>query len=299
MLYGAAAIFSDYSAVAAALSTFPFTTLALVLTIVVLGWVIRGWRFHYYLRETGSRVPFLYSLCVFLAGFSLTGTPGKMGEAVKAVFLKDDYGIPATRVVGILLVERLMDLFGVLLLGSFSIVLFARSQGAFLLCAALVAAGGAFLCLERVYRPILERTARISFLSWASEKALGILLSGKELMTARVFMVGLLMSTAAWGLESFSLYLILEGLNLPSTLLEANFVYCFSTIVGALSMLPGGIGGMEAGMVGLLATMGISYSSGLPAVILIRICTLWFAIAVGIGFTLILLARSRRASNSG
>lgn len=291
VLYGAAAVFSDYETVTAALKRFPLGTLAVVMVIVVLGWVIRGWRFHYYLRETGSPVPFLYSICVFLAGFALTGTPGKMGEAVKAVFLKDDYGISATRVVGILLVERLMDLFGVLLLGSFSILLFSRSQGAFLLCAVLVVAGGVFLCLESVYRPILQWTGRISLFSWVSEKALGILLSGKELMTVRIFVVGLLMSTVAWGLESFSLYLILEGLDLPSTLLQANFVYCFSTIVGALSMLPGGIGGMEAGMVGLLAAMGISYSGGLPAVILIRVCTLWFAIVVGVGFMFGMLAR--------
>ncbi len=291
VLYGAAAIFSDYGTVVAALRTFPILRLAIVLAIVVLGWVIRGWRFHYYLRETGSPVPLVYSICVFLAGFALTGTPGKMGEAVKAVFLKDDYGIPATRVVGILLVERLMDLFGVLLLGSFSILLFSTSQGAFLLCAALVVAGGVFLCLERVYRPILQWTGRISLLSWISDMALSTLLSGKELMNVRVFVVGLLMSTVAWGMESVALYLILEGLNLPSTFLQANFVYCFSTIVGALSMLPGGIGGMEAGMVGLLATMGISYSSGLPAVILIRICTLWFAILVGVGFMFGMLAR--------
>lgn len=293
MLYGAATLLSDYGAVAGALKRFPPGTLMLVLVLVVLGWLLRGWRFHYYLRQTGSQIPFFYSIYVFLAGFALTGTPGKMGEAVKGLFLKEDYGIPVTRVVGILIVERLMDLFGVLLLGSFSFLLFSRAQGAFLLCTGVVVAGGAFLCMERAYRPVLEWTSRISFLSWISERTLGILLSARDLMTVGTFIVGLIFSTAAWALESFSLYLILQGLDLPSTLLEANFVYCFSTIVGALSMLPGGIGGMEAGMVGLLAVMGISYSTGLPAVILIRLCTLWFAVVVGVGFMIGLLARSK------
>jgi uncharacterized protein (TIRG00374 family) len=76
--------------------------------------------------------------------------------------------------------------------------------------------------------------------------------------------------------------------------LQSNFVYCFSTIVGALSMLPGGIGGTEAGMIGLLAFMGISYTSGLPAVILIRLCTLWMAVLVGVGFMILMLAKSPR-----
>jgi uncharacterized membrane protein YbhN (UPF0104 family) len=47
-------------------------------------------------------------------------------------------------------------------------------------------------------------------------------------------------------------------------------------------------------MVGLLGFLGISYSEGLPAVILIRLCTLWLAILVGVGFMAYLLARARK-----
>lgn len=295
-LYGAATIATDYGTIAGALSRFPIGTLVLVLVLVVVGWLIRGLRFHYYLRKTDLTVPLSYSLAVFLASFSLTGTPGKMGEAVKGVFLKEDYGIPVTRVVGILVVERLMDLWGVLLLASFSFLLFPEWSVAFVVCAAVVIGGGVFLCMERLYRPILERMGRIRFLSWICEKALGVLVTGRELMTLRIFTVGLILSTIAWGLEAVSLYLILQGFGIDASLLEANFVYSFSTLVGALSMLPGGIGGTEAGMVGLLAFLGVSYQRALPPVLLIRLCTLWFAIVVGVGFTLGLLARRRRES---
>ncbi len=297
-LYGAATIATDYRTIAGALSRFPVGTLALVLVLVVIGWLIRGVRFHYYLSKTDLAVPLYYSLAVFLGSFSLTGTPGKMGEAVKGVFLKEDYGVPVTRVVGILVVERLMDLWGVLLLASFSFLLFPDWSAAFVVCAAAVIGGGVFLCMERLYRPILERMGRIRLLSWICEKALGALVTGRELMTPRIFTVGLILSTIAWGLEAVSLYLILEGFGIDASLLEANFVYSFSTLVGALSMLPGGIGGTEAGMVGLLAFLGVSYRLALPPVLLIRLCTLWFAIVVGVGFTLGLLGRRRRESPS-
>jgi uncharacterized membrane protein YbhN (UPF0104 family) len=203
--------------------------------------------------------------------------------------------VPVTKVMGILVVERLMDLWGVLLLCSFSLLIFKGWESLFLLCTGLVIAGGVFLCMERLYRPVLEWLSRISFLTWLSGKVLDTLLAGKDLMTPRIFFVGLLTSAIAWGMESLSFYFILEGFNLPSTLLQANFVYCFSTTLGALSMLPGGIGGTEAGMIGLLAFMGISYASGLPAVILIRLCTLWAAILVGIGFMIYMLAISGKA----
>jgi len=292
VLYAAATLASDYQTTIRALANFPLTSLALVLLLVVTGWVLRGWRFAYYLAKTGHRLPFGYTLEVFLASFALTGTPGKMGEAAKGVFLKEDHGVSFTRVVGILVVERLMDLWGVLLLASFSFLLFSAWRGAFLVCAATVVFGGIFLTMGRVYRPVLDRIGRAPFLAWPAQKLLGVLLTGRELMIPRVFLVGLVISTVAWGLESVSLYLVLRGLDLSATLLEANFAYSFSTLVGALSMLPGGIGGTEAGMAGILAFLGIGYSSALPAVLLIRLCTLWFAILVGIVFMAFLLSRS-------
>jgi len=294
LLYGVATLASDYNTIMKSLLRFPAPSLALVICLVLVGWLLRGWRFHYYLRQSGESVPLGYSIQAFLAGFALTGTPGKVGEAVKGVFLKRDYGVPITKVVGILVIERLMDLWGVLLLGALSLLLFKGWGKIFLLCAAAVIAGGFCLCLERVYRPILENLARISFLSWICNRMLGVLLAGRELMTPRIFLVGLLSSTVAWGMESVSLFLIMDALNLPATFFQGNFVYCFSTIVGALSMLPGGIGGTEAGMMGLLAFMGISYADGLPAVILIRLCTLWLAVIVGVGFMVLLLSKPRK-----
>ncbi|MCL4538746.1 MAG: flippase-like domain-containing protein, partial [Bacteroidetes bacterium] len=190
ILYGAATLAADHKAITASLRQFPLNTLCVILALVIVGWLLRGWRFYYYLRQIGARVPLTYSLNAFLAGFALTGTPGKVGEAVKGVFLKDDYGIPVTRVVGIVMVERLMDLWGVLILGSFSLLLFSGWRALFLLCAVAVIAGGVFICMERLYRPVLEWLARFSFLSWFSLKVLKILLTGRDLMTPRIFLVG-------------------------------------------------------------------------------------------------------------
>ena len=297
VLYGFASLASGFHVTWQALASFPGSSLALVLILVIIGWLVRGWRFHYYLGKAGHHVPLGYSEAVFLASFSLTGTPGKMGEAAKGVLLKEDYGIPVTRTVGILVVERLMDLWAVLILGSLSFLLFSHWRTPFIVLGLIVIVGGVVLCLERVYRPILEWLSRVPFLSWISEKVLGILLAGKELMTPRIFLVGLISSIIAWGLEAVCMYVILMGFGLDSTLLEANFVYSFSTLLGALSMLPGGIGGTEAGMIGLLAFLGVSYEKALPAVILVRLCTLWLAIFVGAVFMLTMLARPGRSAS--
>lgn len=289
-LYGAVTIASGYKSIISALARFPLESLVQVVGLIVVGWTLRGVRFHYYLQKNGEAVPILYSIGSFLAGFALTGTPGKIGEAMKGVFLKRDYGVRVTKVVGILVVERLMDLFGVLLLGSLSLLLFEGWIGLFLICSVLVIGAGIFLCMEGIYRPALTWLARFRAMAWPAKRILSALLSGKELMTVRIFFTGLVLSFLAWSMEAISLYIIMKGFGLSATLLEANFIYCFSTLVGALSMSPGGIGGTEAGMIGLMAFMGIPYSEGLPAVLLIRICTLWLAIFVGFLFSIYLTA---------
>ncbi len=298
VLYAGATIASDRDAILSALAGFPSVTLAAVLALVVFGWLLRGWRFHYYLAKSHPDVGLGYSLEVFLAGFALTGTPGKVGEAVKGVFIKRDYGVPTAKVVGIVLVERLMDLLAVLVLASFSLLLFSQWKGTFLVCTGVVAGGGVALCLESVFRPVLTTAGRISFLEKPCRWVLHALMTGRDLMTPRILAVGLVVSTISWGLEAICMYLVLHGLNLSATLLQANFVYCFSTLIGALSMLPGGIGGTELGMVGLLGFMGTPYAAALPAVILIRLCTLWFAILVGIGFMTRLLLLSGKGTHT-
>ena len=52
-----------------------------------------------------------------------------------------------------------------------------------------------------------------------------------------------------------------------------------STLVGAASLLPGGIGAMEASLIALLANDGVPLTSAVAAVIAIRAVTLWFGIA--------------------
>ena len=59
-------------------------------------------------------------------------------------------------------------------------------------------------------------------------------------------------------------------------------IFLFAMLGGGATGLPGGLGGAEAVMVGLLSLQGIPLDIALPATIIIRITTLWFAILVGV-----------------
>jgi uncharacterized protein (TIRG00374 family) len=63
-------------------------------------------------------------------------------------------------------------------------------------------------------------------------------------------------------------------------------------LLGALTLLPGGLGSTEAGTVSLLSLQGVSLAAAVPATLLIRLMTLWFATALGV---LCLLIPRRRS----
>jgi uncharacterized protein (TIRG00374 family) len=78
-----------------------------------------------------------------------------------------------------------------------------------------------------------------------------------------------------------------------ASLLLCTFIYALTTVGGALSFLPGGLGVTEGGMVGLLIAAGgaVDRPTASAATILTRLATLWNAVALG-AFALLLVQRS-------
>ena len=97
-----------------------------------------------------------------------------------------------------------------------------------------------------------------------------------------MLLYGISIGLVAWGAEGVAFYYIMHVLGSDLTLQGALFIYAFSMLVGALSFLPGGLGGTEATMVALLMLHNIPQPQAVAATVLIRIATLWFAVALGI-----------------
>ena len=73
-----------------------------------------------------------------------------------------------------------------------------------------------------------------------------------------------------------------------------------STLVGALLLLPGGLGGTEGSMVAMLGADGISRPQAVAATFLTRIATLWFAVGLGaVAFASLRFVRSRPRAPEG
>ena len=106
-----------------------------------------------------------------------------------------------------------------------------------------------------------------------------------------------MIAVPAWGCECLGFALITNAF--PGAHVDlglATVIYAGTTIAGALSFLPGGLGVTEGAMT-LALIQGASKleaSTALAATLLTRLATLWFAVFLGV---LLLAVARRRIAN--
>lgn len=89
-------------------------------------------------------------------------------------------------------------------------------------------------------------------------------------------------SVAGWFAEALALYWLLQALGSGLGLAQVVFAFTFAMLLGALSMLPGGLGATEAGLAAVLMAFNVDTATAVVATAVIRATTLWFAVGLGL-----------------
>ncbi len=295
-IYVGVSIWADAREVARALRSFDWWWAVAALALALANYLVRFLRWQYYLRVLGLQVPVGESFLVFFAGFALTVTPGKLGEAVKSFLLRQSRAIPVARTVPIVLAERFTDLAGLLLLAAVGVFTFDVDRRFLGAGTALVGFGFLAISLDPVARPVLRLAGRLPGIRGLAPKLDELYQSTSELLRPGPLGMAVLLSIVSWTFECVAFYLVVGGFDGASVGMQAAiFIYASMTIAGALSFLPGGLGVTEAGMLALLAKLGAGTGRGVAAAatFVTRLCTLWFAVALGL-LAVYLFFRQRR-----
>jgi uncharacterized membrane protein YbhN (UPF0104 family) len=273
-----------------ALARFRWGLLPLVITAVALNWALRFAKWHFYLGCLDVALPWRASLRVFLAGFTMAISPGKLGEVLKAVLVRDLIGTPVSLIASVVMAERLTDVVGLVALGALGVTVLPR--GPYLLGAIALGLVGLVVALRT---PAVGRQARRLLPSRLVEPARLFVHSGRALLGARALAVAVALSVVSWFCECLALVLILDGLGVLLPIRATTFVYAFAQLAGAVSMLPGGLGVAEGSLTGLLVGLGVGLPEAAAATLLVRAVTLWLAVALGV---VVLLVGFRREAET-
>ncbi len=267
---------------ARSLREFDLRLLIPVLSLSLVNYVLRFARWEVYLSRLEVRLARSRSLAVFLVGFLLSVTPGKAGELGKAWLVRELGGGPALRVVPAVLGERLTDVLGVLLLIALGSLPFPG--GPWIAAAGLagVAAAVAVLTWQRLAALLFSWLRRLPVLGPRAPHLEEIYTSLRSLLSPSLLLLALALSVVAWGAEGLGFFFVVREYAPGAGLLLSIFNYTGSTFLGALSMLPGGLGAAEGALAALLHSQGLDTADAGSVTLLIRGATLWFAVLLGL-----------------
>ncbi len=301
-VYGVFVAWAGYRDIRASLQSFRWSAFALALGLASANYGLRFLKWEYYLARLEIRgIPKLDSLLVFLSGFVLTVTPGKVGEVFKSAVLAETHGGAAARTAPSVVAERLTDVIGVIAL----IVIGSLGFSGGLLWAgigsAAVACGLVFVLWRapgEALLAFLER--RPGRLASAAPKLREAFDSLRIVASPGALLWPSFLSVLGWGGEGVALYLLVRGFGVDVPAPLAMFFYATATLAGAVIPVPGGLGVAEAMIQEQLVRLArVPHSAATSAMILIRFATLWWAVVVGFVALAVLRRRFPRLMRDG
>ncbi len=266
---------------------FPWLIIPLVLGLTLWNYILRFIKWHYFLGQVGVRqLPILESARLFVAGFPLAVTPGKIGETLKGVWLNQLTGIPTARGVSVVLAERISDGLALLILSTVGVIAYRRYWPAFAIVLGLLLGVVIISQIRPLSEYLLGIGVRLPLVNRFAHSVNEFYEGSSTLFRPWTTFISVSLGTISWLAEGIGFYLILIGFGVApgiSTLSIAIFVLSFSTVIGAISALPGGLLATDASIIGMLVLLlDMDANTAAAATLLIRFATLWFGVGLGL-----------------
>ena len=295
-------LLGDAREISDAIRGFDWRFAPIILLLTIWNYVWRSIKFRRYLAALGvPSAGIRNDALIFLSGFALTITPGKVGELIRTVYIRRLTGAPANRTSAVIIADRITD--GLAMLALALVGLFEFRYGRPFLALILVLLAGGLLLIQRpeLLHRLVNRLAGIPIVGGGIVHARAFIDASHTLFRPRMLAEGFGLSIISWYGECVAFFLVLVGLGIDaswSLLLAATFILALSSLAGGASMLPGGLGITDASVAGMLLLLiddpGMNRSLAAAATLLIRFATLWFGVFIG-AIALAILERETRA----
>jgi glycosyltransferase 2 family protein len=256
------------------------------LIVYQASFLVRSWRWKLLLRNAGEDRPTMPLVPILVVSFFVNCVvPAKMGDVYRAYLARLRQRVPVSRALGTIIAERLLDLVVLmaLLLIAGAIVFHDRAPA--VLIPYLVA--GIAVCAAGIGAILVMRAGRGQRLLRLLPEAVFHRYESFRMGTVESFRhleVLIPLTALVWGMESARLALVVFALGGGGSLGPAQLllIALVAALLTTVPFLPGGLGLVEAGMVGVLVSVGgLGRNAALSIALLDRSISYGSVVAVG------------------
>ena len=230
-------------------------------------------------------LPTLRSLAgiIYLSWFANCLIPAKLGDAYRGYEIKQRTGASFSAAMGTVVAERAFDTVVLASLLVSSLLFIGRLEGPqadvadkMLLIAGtlvglcVVGLAAMWFLRERVHR-LLPKRIQLAYLRFQD----GILGCFRKAPS------GAAVTVAVWCTEAARMFLVIQALGLGLSFPHAVFLSLANALLTVVPFTPGGLGLVEAGMIGLLMLAGVTKEEAVAAALLDRSISYWSIVAFG------------------
>jgi len=283
LFYTIIVILSDVNEIVETFNKIQLEYYLIIFPLAILNDTVRSFRFNILLQKLGIKLNFKNFFLIYLAGSSMTITPGGMGSIIKSHILKQKIGKSFSSTLPITIFEKWIDLAGIVIVVGFLLFWVDFIESKIVLIIGIIFLLITFILFkkESSYNFTKKIIGKIKFLNRFLVNFEEVQTTSSTLFTKQTVMHTLPLTMVHKGIVILILFLIFKSFNLDFDIFLSGQIYYTSSLIGALSFIPGGILVVEAGLLGLILKTGITLGIASSLVLTIRFVTMWFHTIIG------------------
>ena len=203
-----------------------------------LGVVFRVIRWHIFMNNVTTKIPFRRNTIYFLSGFSMLLTPGRIGEIIRSPFIKRDYDIPVTKTTAIVFVERFYDLLAVITIVAFALTFVNLPKTLLLVPIAIISIMIVLIVNKQLLLKFMVKLNSIGILKNKIPNVEESFELISKLLKSKNLVIGLSTTLGVVIAEAIAVFFLLGSLGTSLDFLTLTAIFHISNFIAAASMIP-------------------------------------------------------------
>lgn len=266
----------DLPNVASAIAKVNLWYLVLVIILHLPVVFLKAWRWQYLLKMQGVTYPLRHSFPAYFSGVYLgLTTPGRLGDFARVLYLRHDKELPVGGALSSVLVDRLYDIYLLVIVGGFGLIAFSplgeRTVLFILFLVFILAVFSLFLNWQIGKRAVsvIYKVSALQRLKAQIDTSVDQFYAGLGGLTRKGLIFCSLLTLVAYAIYFGQCYLLALSLNLSLSFLYVTSCMAVAVLITMIPISIAGIGTRDGTLIFLFSLQGVSAESALSYSLLV------------------------------